>query len=345
MRRRCAAFGTLTSAAPPARLLAGLLLIGLALPAAALAAADEDFLRPSRPSASRRARSTSARSRSPSRIADGYYMYRERFKFAADGATLGQPQIPPGKVKFDETFQKDVETYHGRVAIRVPVERRAAGLHAERVTSQGCADKGLCYPPRQVRGGAHACGWRPCRAAGCGAARDRRRGLPRRGPGALRRRPAWRRRPASTPRCSGGRFWLPSCSPSCVLGLALSFTPCVLPMVPILSSIIVGQARRRGDARAAWRSPPPTRSAWRSSTRRSASPPAWSARAWPRRLQNAVGAGRVRAAAGAALAVDVRRLRAAAARRPGATPLAGALRPPARPASWPACSRWARSRR
>jgi thiol:disulfide interchange protein DsbD len=57
-------------------------------------------------------------------IADGYYMYRERFKFTATGAKLGEPQIPPGKVKFDETFQKDVETYHKGVEIRIPVEGR-----------------------------------------------------------------------------------------------------------------------------------------------------------------------------------------------------------------------------
>ena len=49
-------------------------------------------------------------------IADGYYMYRERFKFAASGAKLGAPAIPPGKVEFDETFNKNVETYHHGVA-------------------------------------------------------------------------------------------------------------------------------------------------------------------------------------------------------------------------------------
>src|SRR4051812_14108871 len=41
-------------------------------------------------------------------IADGYYMYRERFQFKADGARLGQPVLPPGKVKFDDTFKKNV---------------------------------------------------------------------------------------------------------------------------------------------------------------------------------------------------------------------------------------------
>src|SRR3954470_4522480 len=44
-------------------------------------------------------------------IADGYYMYRERFAFAVEGARLGQPVLPPGKIKYDDTFKKDVETY------------------------------------------------------------------------------------------------------------------------------------------------------------------------------------------------------------------------------------------
>src|SRR3569833_2749944 len=80
-------------------------------------------------------------------IADGYYMYRERFHFTADNARLGTPVIPKGKIIFDDTFQKEVETYHGSVTIRIPVE--ASGPFTLTVTGQGCADKGLCYPPME----------------------------------------------------------------------------------------------------------------------------------------------------------------------------------------------------
>src|SRR3954470_1888183 len=55
-------------------------------------------------------------------IAPGYYLYREQFKFAANGATLGAPVIPPGKVKYDVTFEKNVETYRDAITILVPVE-------------------------------------------------------------------------------------------------------------------------------------------------------------------------------------------------------------------------------
>lgn len=78
-------------------------------------------------------------------IADGYYMYKERFKFKAVNAKLGEAKIPPGKVKFDETFQKEVESYRKKVTIEIPVE--ASGEFTIISTSQGCADAGLCYPP------------------------------------------------------------------------------------------------------------------------------------------------------------------------------------------------------
>lgn len=78
-------------------------------------------------------------------IADGYYMYRERFKFRATNAKLGEPKIPHGKVKFDETFNKEVEIYRNKVTIEIPVE--ASGDFTLVSTGQGCADAGLCYPP------------------------------------------------------------------------------------------------------------------------------------------------------------------------------------------------------
>jgi thiol:disulfide interchange protein DsbD len=112
------------------------------------ARADEDFLPPEQ------AFKFSARMLDPHTvqvnyaIADGYYMYRERFKFAAAGATLGEALIPPGKIKFDDTFQKNVETYHHAVAIRIPVQ--GEGPFTLTVTGQGCADKGLCYPPQDA---------------------------------------------------------------------------------------------------------------------------------------------------------------------------------------------------
>jgi thiol:disulfide interchange protein DsbD len=197
-------------------------------------------------------------------IADGYYMYRERFKFEAEGATLGAPQIPPGKVKYDETFKKNVETYHNQVTIVIPVQ--APGPFTLKATSQGCSEKGLCYSPMEstarlmVVGGASSAAGN--NLFGLGGAKSPAPGA-QSVPGAAQQ-PAVDT-PAATASAAapqapaaaevkasgesemgkiesalkGGRL-LVIAPLFILLGLGLSFTPCVLPMVPILSSIIVG---------------------------------------------------------------------------------------------------------
>jgi thiol:disulfide interchange protein len=83
-------------------------------------------------------------------IAKGYYLYRDKFKFAVDGevTTLGTPQIPKGKEKDDENFGK-VEVYYkaSPFACRSSVPSGPLPLKLN-VTSQGCADAGVCYPPQ-----------------------------------------------------------------------------------------------------------------------------------------------------------------------------------------------------
>ena len=83
-------------------------------------------------------------------VAPGYYLYDEQFAFTADGATITTPHLPDGKVKYDETFQKDVETHRGLLRIAIPVQQASPRFNLA-VNYQGCADKGLCYPPMQLR--------------------------------------------------------------------------------------------------------------------------------------------------------------------------------------------------
>lgn len=186
-------------------------------------------------------------------VAPGYYLYREQFKFAANGATLGTPVLPAGKTKFDETFQKTVETYRDIVRIAVPVQQGSARFQLL-VTNQGCADKGLCYPPQQrgieVRlagfggdGSARVMAASEALSATTTASTDPQAGARYAADdagidGALR----------------GGKFWS-IVGVFFVAGALLSLTPCVLPMLPILSSIIVGHgaqvSRGRGFALAA----------------------------------------------------------------------------------------------
>ncbi len=82
-------------------------------------------------------------------IADGYFMYRDRFRFeTASGRLLADVEFPKGKVKEDPFFGK-TETYRREVRIRVPVtaEDSDRGSVKLKVTSQGCADLGVCYVP------------------------------------------------------------------------------------------------------------------------------------------------------------------------------------------------------
>ena len=145
------------------------------------------------------------------RIAPGYALYRERFGFSATGATLGAPRFPPGLRKYDPTQRRDVEVYHDRATIRVPVQ--AAGPFTLAVRSQGCADAGLCYLPQETTFALRA------------AAPDR------------------------IGRALDGARLAVIVPLFLVLGLGLAFTPCMLPMVPILSALVVGDGGRDGGPR------------------------------------------------------------------------------------------------
>ena len=168
------------------------------------------------------------------RIADGYYMYRDRFHFSAEGATLGEPQFPAGKRKYDENFQKEVETYHQSVTARIPVSGAVKDFVISAV-SQGCADKGLCYPPMTLKLAMSAQDiGKSVTPVGVNADAPGAGGSDIDGIAAV---------------LKGGKLWS-ILSLFFLLGIGLSFTPCVLPMLPILSSIIVGQQPGAGGGRA-----------------------------------------------------------------------------------------------
>jgi len=178
------------------------------------------------------------------KIADGYYMYRERFAFATRNgtATLGAPDIPKGQVKFDTTFQKYEETYRNQLTIRVPV-KSASGPFDLVVTSQGCADAGICYPPAQHVFHVSGAALQPAAAAPAAAQ-------------TLAAAPSadepWYERATSADYAqsllrSGGFFAVVGLY--FVAGMVLSLLPCSYPMIPILSAIIIGEGARVTRAR------------------------------------------------------------------------------------------------
>ena len=220
-------------------------------------------------------------------IAPGYYLYREQFKFEANGASLDVVQVPAGKVKFDETFQKQVETHRGLIRIVIPVKQAEPKFKLS-VTYQGCADKGLCYPPAQLNADVGLSGFGGDGSIGVDSGRepvllgqansqaisqDKSQKQPQKPPQPQPATVTPSSEHASADQSGGargtagintasvtdpsritqalksGHFWT-VVGVFFVAGALLSLTPCVLPMLPILSALIVGQgvtvSRRRG---------------------------------------------------------------------------------------------------
>jgi thiol:disulfide interchange protein DsbD len=171
-------------------------------------------------------------------IAPGYYMYRDKFRFALEpaDAKLAEPQLPRGKMKRDQFFG-DVETYRDGVTIRLPFEAARSDIASLRLvaTSQGCADVGVCYLPQDQKV--------ELRLATLGGA------FVEAAPGSIGAAPKAPPGPAVGAAVGEdgviaalfrGGFWVLIAS-FFGFGLLLAFTPCVLPMIPILSGIIVGR--------------------------------------------------------------------------------------------------------
>lgn len=188
----------------------------------------------------------------------GYYLYRERFHFESTAATLADAVMPPGQVKFDENFQKNVETYHGPLEVRLSFKQAPAGDFVVDVTSQGCADAGLCYPPltRQARVSLAGFGGQGTARMAVTAPEAMPQGINATqshaaitgSTGALTSTGAAGNPDRIQQVLESGSWWS-VVGAFWVMGLLLSLTPCVLPMVPILSSILTGGAevsRKRG---------------------------------------------------------------------------------------------------
>jgi thiol:disulfide interchange protein DsbD len=159
-------------------------------------------------------------------IADGYYLYRNAFKFNLlnDGLILGTPVFPDGKHKFDDYFG-DVEIYRKHLNIQIPFQYtgdtkpQTAELQ---IVSRGCADLGVCYPPLEQKVSISLTGTTPPSAD-----------------------------TDATPVAEQDRLVSALENGTNIItllvffssGLLLAFTPCVFPMIPILSGLIIGQGK------------------------------------------------------------------------------------------------------
>ncbi|MGZ8250400.1 protein-disulfide reductase DsbD [Methylomagnum sp.] len=173
------------------------------------------------------------------RVAEGYYLYREKFKFAlsaGNGVALGQFEIPHGESKHDEEFGA-VEVYHRDIGFDLPLTRadaQAATLGLQ-VGYQGCADRGVCYPPIQKTVSLELPAGDGAASASAAPAGECEIGPPT---GFVEPAPVSEQCEvvAGLQRDS---IWLTLTS-FLGMGLLLAFTPCIFPMIPILSGIVVG---------------------------------------------------------------------------------------------------------
>jgi len=191
--------------------------------------------------------------------AKGYYLYRDKTSLRlqnADGFTLGAPRWPQGVRHKDEHFG-NVVVYFDQVDVPVPVGRTrtdAADI-AVVATFQGCQTDGICYPPmtRTVHvalpvGQVGS----PAPAASVAAA-----AAPEQAVSASTAQNA-NASTAAAPLAEdsrlaaalSGKHWLSTLLFFFGAGLLLAFTPCVLPMIPILSGLIAGHGTRLGTSRA-----------------------------------------------------------------------------------------------
>ncbi|GAC32924.1 thiol:disulfide interchange protein DsbD [Paraglaciecola polaris LMG 21857] len=169
-------------------------------------------------------------------VADGYYLYQQQFKAVSKNATLGEPTFPEGVMKEDEFFDEPQEVYHRQVSITYPI-LQSQDDSVVKIRYQGCADAGLCYPPttqvvylNAVQGGDNTIGE-------TGATQDEKNASVSQ---------QFELVDLLTGEQSLGWVLLIFLA----LGVGLAFTPCVFPMYPILSGIVIGQGKGISTSRA-----------------------------------------------------------------------------------------------
>ncbi len=173
-------------------------------------------------------------------IAPGYYLYRDRFKFALldnAGVELGRFDIAHGQIKQEE--EGPMEVLHNEVGFDLPLKRSIDGPVSIRLQAkyQGCAERGVCYPPMEKITSLE---------------------LPALETGMTSALPIVKAETGPTPRAEQDRIadalkndsiWLVAAS-FFGFGLLMAFGPCIFPMIPILSGIIVGHGHKITTPRA-----------------------------------------------------------------------------------------------
>ncbi|AVY96622.1 protein-disulfide reductase DsbD [Lelliottia sp. WB101] len=151
-------------------------------------------------------------------VKEGYYLYRKQVSITPARATVGEPQLPAGEWHEDEFYGKS-EIYRHRLTVPVTVNQASSGATLT-VTYQGCADAGFCYPPETKVVPLSEVQASPAPSAPIVETGDTSAKLP------------------------FSALW------ALLIGIGIAFTPCVLPMYPLISGIVLGGKQRLSTARA-----------------------------------------------------------------------------------------------
>ncbi|MBW9354424.1 protein-disulfide reductase DsbD [Citrobacter sp. EC_71] len=156
-------------------------------------------------------------------VKDGYYLYRKQISITPSQADIAEVKLPPGVWHEDEFYGKS-EIYRKQLNIPVTVNQAKSGATLT-VTYQGCADAGFCYPPETKTVPLSEV------SAAVGGA-----------PAPVTEAPEEKPQPAAQLPFSA--LW------ALLIGIGIAFTPCVLPMYPLISGIVLGSKQRLSTGRA-----------------------------------------------------------------------------------------------
>ena len=158
-------------------------------------------------------------------VKDGYYLYRKQISIMPSQADIAEVKLPPGVWHEDEFYGKS-EIYRKQLTVPITVNQAKSGATLT-ITYQGCADAGFCYPPEtktvplsEVSAGSAAA------SAPAPATADPQE------------------KPQPTAQLPFSALW------ALLIGIGIAFTPCVLPMYPLISGIVLGGEQRLSTGRA-----------------------------------------------------------------------------------------------
>ena len=160
------------------------------------------------------------------KIVPGYYLYKNRVQFKDTGGKILEATLPTAEIKEDKNFGK-MEVYHHDFDAKIVVNNATSDLKIS-ARYQGCSEKGLCYAPQTKLFSITL----PILNAGLGTSTGASSST------------VDNNDDKTTVALKSGNLWLVIAG-FFAAGLLLSFTPCVLPMIPILSSIIVGSQSKQ----------------------------------------------------------------------------------------------------